>query len=315
MPENNAALDVESPTTDQDVTDTSSVSDDALIGDSHTPGFSEGFDVDDIRSGKLTQVEPEPEATDKEEGGGDKTHESTVSYDRFKEVIDKAGDLTKSVEALQKQNEHLSTQHQQTLNQVRQLQDELRLRGQSQAQVQKSPLDGMTQDDFISGMEKDGLGFIRNIIKEEAKGLLQESKQSMSETLMRDKAEQLFNEYSKSNSDFVPMLQDGRIEKFKNDNPQISGNVITFHKILSLQNELETLKTGQEQAIKDGVKAEIEKLSKERKAREESDVRPPGGRPGPTKTPSDKELQETDKHGGLHNVLLNRLRSRRGKAA
>jgi hypothetical protein len=163
-------------------------------------------------------------------------------------------------------------------------------------------LSGMDDDDLVDLMEDNPKEFIANIVKQakaEFMGDLQKQHQEQWEQERQQKAVQSIDAFAKENPDFDKLWDDGKIQKFMEDNP--AHNAISAYFVLKKDDF-------QQEALK---KAE-EKLTRDLRVKRSAQVL--GGGPSTTGRPARQvpvELKETKKYGGLTSVLAQRSAQRR----
>jgi len=159
----------------------------------------------------------------------------------------------------------------------------------------------MSNEELQDMFDDDPKGFLTNFAKQIRSELVGEIQQQQREQMQQDQQRATvttYEKYAKENPDFDKMWDDGKLQKFMDENP--GHNAISAHMLLT-----------KDIREKDAMKKAEEKLTKSLRAKRSAQVL--SGGPSATGRPAGKipaELQNTRKYGGLTSVLAQRAAQR-----
>ena len=236
-----------------------------------------------------------------------KAHESSVPYDRFKEVNEKLKDHEGKRAEYERKMASLEGELR-AMQQIvaRQPGHQQRPGQPAQQQLDHKNITSMTDEEVLEELEKAPLAFIGNL----ARQLRHETAQHVMETLGKQghqaKVKSVFDEYAGKNPDMMEMINTGELKKFMDQNPY--HNAISAHSFLKAQKLQSQFDAEKQKAIEEAVKKKEADLIKQYQTKGRLGTTLGGAPPPAGKATPDDMLKNPDKYGGKENVLADRLR-------
>jgi hypothetical protein len=175
----------------------------------------------------------------------------------------------------------------------------------------------MTDEAIIESLESDPKGFLANFAQQvvtEAENRFNattKQNQAKANQTQQEKAiDDLYADYESKNPDFVVMWDEGKIQKFMDENP--GHTPISAHQVITATKTAEDLKNSQETLIKEAVDKAVGEATKNFKAKRSSRTiaAGPGGGSQAANEGTPADLADTKEHGGLMSVLTRRSLAR-----
>lgn len=278
-------------------------------GSPDSDGYPDFDNVDGSIQDSGAEGSPD-EALNTEECADDtkaKPHESSVPYDRFKEVNEKL----KEHEGKRAEYERKMASLEGELRAMQQI--VARQTGQQQRPgqpAQQQPdfknIASMTNEEVLEELEKEPLAFLGNLVRQVRHEATQHVMETLGKQGQQAKVRSVFDDYAGKNPDMMEMIHTGELKRFMDENPY--HNAISAHSFLKAQKLQAQFDAEKQKAIEEAVKKKEADLIKQYQTKGKLGTTL-GGAPPPTgKATPDDMLKNPDKYGGKENVLADRLR-------